>query len=92
MFEEAFFHLLDALAARYLSDALVLAGGCAYNSVANGKIPQRTRFKKTYLQSAAGDAGGAIGAAYAVWHRAGGRRCEPMIYSVRGTPPTRHVG
>jgi carbamoyltransferase len=84
VFEEAFFHLLDSLGTRYQSDALVLAGGCAYNSVANGKIQQRTRFKNVYLQSAAGDAGGAIGAAYAAWHKAGGPRCEPMMHAYWG--------
>lgn len=38
------------------------------NSVANGKINLRTPFKKVYIQSASGDAGGAIGAALVVWH------------------------
>jgi carbamoyltransferase len=38
------------------------------NSVANGKIRRRTPFRRVYVQSAAGDAGGAIGAAFAVWH------------------------
>ena len=36
------------------------------NSVANGKIYRRSPFKKVYIQSAAGDAGGAIGAAFTV--------------------------
>ncbi len=73
VYEDAFFHLLNALQRRYGHGAVALAGGCAYNSVANGKITDRTAFKHSYLQSAAGDAGGAIGAAYAVWHRAGAR-------------------
>ena len=38
VFEEAFFHLLNVLHRHYQSDAVALAGGCAYNSVANGKI------------------------------------------------------
>jgi carbamoyltransferase len=63
MYEEAFFHLLRALHARYRLSDLALAGGCAANSVANGKIYQRTPFRRLYVQSAAGDAGGAIGAA-----------------------------
>ena len=42
------------------------------NSVANGKVTQHTPFKRVYIQSAAGDAGGAIGAAFAVWHKVGG--------------------
>jgi carbamoyltransferase len=44
------------------------------NSVANGKILLKTPFKRVYVQSAAGDAGGAIGAAYSVWHGLGGAR------------------
>ncbi len=71
MYEEAFFHLLDALHARHKLDSLTLAGGCGMNSVANGKVLRNSRFKRLYVQSAAGDAGGAIGAAMLVWHRAG---------------------
>src|SRR5579863_6813365 len=63
MYEEAFFHLIDALYAKHKIDSLSLAGGCAMNSVANGKVLRRARFKRLYVQSAAGDAGGAIGAA-----------------------------
>jgi carbamoyltransferase len=70
MYEEAFFHLLNRLYDRYRLDKLALAGGCGYNSVANGKIYQRTPFRHLYIQPAAGDAGGAIGAAYVSWHRA----------------------
>jgi carbamoyltransferase len=66
MYEEAFFTLLRTLHARYGIDDLALAGGCAMNSVANGKIYQQTGFRRLYVQSAAGDAGGAIGAAFAV--------------------------
>jgi carbamoyltransferase len=69
MYEEAFFHLLNALHHKYKLDDLALAGGCAMNSVANGKISQRTPFKRVYIQAAAGDAGGAIGAAFSAWHR-----------------------
>jgi carbamoyltransferase len=76
VYEDAFFHLLNTLQRRHGHTAIALAGGCAYNSVANGKIKDRTAFTKCYLQSAAGDAGGAIGAAYAVWHRTGARTGE----------------
>ena len=72
MYEEAFFHLLNTLHARYKVDDLTLAGGCAMNSVANGKVRRMTPFKRVYVQSAAGDAGGAIGAAIHVWHRLNG--------------------
>jgi carbamoyltransferase len=65
-YENAFFHLLTALHDRYKTDAVALSGGCAYNSVANGKIFDRTPFTKVYVQSAGGDAGGAIGAAFTI--------------------------
>ena len=64
MYEEAFFHLLARLHERHGLDALALAGGCAMNSVANGKIYRRSAFRSIYIQSAAGDAGGALGAAF----------------------------
>jgi len=47
---------------------LVLAGGVALNCVANGKLLRAGTFDDIWIQPAAGDAGGAIGAAYAVWH------------------------
>jgi len=68
MYEEAFFHLLNKLHERHGLDAVTVAGGCGMNSVANGKITRFTPFTKVYIQSAAGDAGGAIGAAFAVWN------------------------
>lgn len=83
VYEDAFFHLLTTLQRRHGHTAIALAGGCAYNSVANGKIKDRTAFRECYLQSAAGDAGGAIGAAYAVWHRHGARTAE-MIHAFWG--------
>ena len=66
MYEDAFFALLNALHARNPSPNLALSGGCAMNSVANGKVYLRTPFRKMYLPAAAGDAGGAIGAAACV--------------------------
>src|SRR5256886_1725412 len=62
-YEKAFFALLQALHKQHPSDNLAIAGGCAMNSVANGKVYRRTPFKKMYCPAAAGDAGGAIGAA-----------------------------
>ena len=47
---------------------LVLAGGVALNCVANGKLLRAGTFDDLWIQPAAGDAGGAVGAAYAVWH------------------------
>lgn len=69
MYEKAFFHILNHVQRKTNLRALALAGGCAMNSVANGKILQSTGFREIYVQSAAGDAGGAIGAAFAVWHQ-----------------------
>src|SRR5947208_5444583 len=66
VYEEAFFALLLALHRRYAVPNLALSGGCAMNSVANGKVYLRTPFRKMYLPAAAGDAGGAIGAAAVV--------------------------
>jgi carbamoyltransferase len=54
------------------------------NSVANGKVRRMTPFKNVYVQSAAGDAGGAIGAAFAVWHRLGGQRSFVMDHAFWG--------
>lgn len=67
IYEEAIFHLLNAAHRRFGLETLALAGGCAMNSVANGKVYQRTPFRRLYVQSAAGDAGGAIGAAMVAW-------------------------
>ena len=68
MYEEAFFAMLARLHDITKSSNLCIAGGCAMNSVANGKIFDRTAFKDVYIQPAAGDAGGSIGAAFYVWH------------------------
>ncbi|MFQ6613720.1 MAG: carbamoyltransferase [Fidelibacterota bacterium] len=48
--------------------ALCLAGGVALNCVANGKLLREDLFNEVWIQPAAGDAGGALGAALAVWH------------------------
>jgi carbamoyltransferase len=47
---------------------ICLAGGVALNCVANGKILKTGNFKNIWIQPAAGDAGGALGAAYSIWH------------------------
>lgn len=67
-FEEVFFHLLNELRNRVPVDELVMAGGCALNSVANGKLFDRTPFRHTWIQPAAGDEGLAIGAALYTFH------------------------
>jgi carbamoyltransferase len=68
VFEEIFFHVLHDLHARTKLTRIALAGGCALNSVANGKIFERTPFREVFVQPAAGDNGTAIGAAFYVEH------------------------
>lgn len=68
-YERTFFHMLNHLHARHTKELgtecnnLTIAGGCGMNSVANGKVHLHTPYQNIYVQSAAGDAGGAIGAA-----------------------------
>lgn len=67
-FEEISFHLLGQLHQRVPAENLVMAGGCALNSVVNGKIFDKTPFRQTWIQPAAGDEGLAIGAALHTYH------------------------
>jgi len=67
--EEVLFDLLWALQERTGLKAVCLAGGVAFNCVANGKLFDRTPFEQVYVQPAAGDAGLAVGAAYYVHHQ-----------------------
>lgn len=57
---------------------LVLAGGVALNCVANGRLLREGPFDRLWIQPAAGDAGGAIGAALSVWHKVLGAERRPM--------------
>src|SRR5262249_33340409 len=84
IYEEAFFHLLRVLQERSGLADLALAGGCAMNSVAHWKVRRMTPFQRVYVQAAAGDAGGAIGSAFAVWHKLGGRRTFVMDHAYWG--------
>jgi carbamoyltransferase len=62
-FEDIYLHVLDHAQKQTGSKNLALAGGCALNCVANGKILMTTGFERIYIQPASGDAGCAIGAA-----------------------------
>jgi carbamoyltransferase len=68
VYEDCTMHVLNGLWEQTRQEAVCLAGGCAMNSVANGKVRQRTPFTSVYIQPAAGDNGTALGAAYWVWH------------------------
>jgi carbamoyltransferase len=84
-FEEIFFHLLNLLHARVPCEDLAMAGGCALNSVANGKLFDRTPFRRTYIQPAAGDEGLAIGAALHTCHSVLKQpRCHELKHSYLG--------
>src|SRR5574337_391985 len=73
VFEEAAFHVLNALHEKTRVPRLCLAGGCAMTSVMNGKIRERTAFAEVYIQPAAGDNGTALGAALFVQHQTFGQ-------------------
>jgi carbamoyltransferase len=67
--EEIVLKITSSLAKEYDIQNLCLAGGVALNCVANGKIIKNNDFKNVWIQPAAGDAGGSLGAALAVWHK-----------------------
>lgn len=66
--EEILLRLVNHLHQTYGCENLCLAGGVALNCVANGRILRESPFKNIWIQPAAGDAGGALGAAYAVYY------------------------
>ena len=66
--EEIMLKIVRALKEEYKISNLCLAGGVALNCVVNGKIQKEQIFKNIWIQPAAGDAGGALGAALALWH------------------------
>ena len=63
LFEKAYLDYIEFSHKKIGSDNLCLAGGCAMNSLANGKIIKKTGFKNIFIQPASYDAGGAVGAA-----------------------------
>jgi carbamoyltransferase len=65
-------------AQRYGSRRVVLAGGCAYNSVANGKISSARRSRSSTSSRPAATPAAAIGAAFATWHKVEGARPAPL--------------
>ena len=67
--EEIVLRLTKNIASEYKIKNLCLAGGVALNCVANGKILKNKIFNKIWIQPAAGDAGGSLGAALAYWHQ-----------------------
>jgi carbamoyltransferase len=66
--EEIVLRITKNISSKYKIKNLCLAGGVALNCVANGKILKEKIFEKMWIQPAAGDAGGSLGAALAYWH------------------------
>jgi carbamoyltransferase len=94
VYEECAFHVLNGLWERTKNPRLCMAGGCAMNSVANGKVRANTPFKELYIQPASGDNGTALGAAYYVWNQILGQpRSFVMEHGYWGTEyPAANVG
>jgi carbamoyltransferase len=83
--EEIVLRLTRGLGRDGQSENLCLAGGVALNCVANGKILRDRTFKNIWVQPAAGDAGGAVGAALAAYHQFAGKpRVAPTSDAMRG--------
>ena len=85
--EEVMLRLARTLHAETGTDALCLAGGVALNCVGNGRILREGPFRKVWIQPAAGDAGGALGAALSTWHEYLGRsrKCDGVKDDMRGS-------
>ena len=84
--EEAVWRLAKSAAEETGQRRLCLAGGVALNCVANGKLLKSGAFDGIWVQPAAGDAGGAVGAALAVWHQhyQRSRQVSPTGDAMRG--------
>jgi carbamoyltransferase len=72
-YERAAMHVLRHVQKATGSTKLCFAGGCAMNSVANGKIREQTPFSDVFIQPASGDNGTALGAAFYAWNQTAGR-------------------
>ena len=75
--EEVVLRIARSLHRRHGEGNLCLAGGVALNCVANGRILRESGFERLWIQPAAGDAGGALGAALSAWHQHLGRERTP---------------
>ena len=83
--EEVVLKLANTVHRELGAEYLCMAGGVALNCVANGRVLRESPFRDVFVQPAAGDAGGAIGAALAVWHEYEGRpRTVAACDSMRG--------
>jgi len=84
--EEIMIKLARSIRDEYGIGNLCLAGGVALNCVANGKILKEKIFDNIWIQPAAGDAGGSLGAALALWHiDQGNKRTVNLIDDMQGS-------
>ena len=84
--EEVVLRIAKSIAKEKISKNLCMAGGVALNCVANGKILKEKIFENVWIQPAAGDAGGALGAALALWHNElKQERLTPLKDDMRGS-------
>jgi len=77
--EEIILKLINSISKENRSQNLCMAGGVALNCVANGKIIKKNIFKNIWIQPAAGDAGGSLGAALAFWYKELGNKRNPSL-------------
>ena len=84
--EEIVLRLARSISKEYKSKNLCMAGGVALNCVANGKILKEKIFENIWIQPAASDAGGALGAALALWHKEfKNKRLSPLKDEMQGS-------
>ena len=83
--EEIVLKISQSIASEYKIKNLCLAGGVALNCVANGKILKNKIFDNIWIQPAAGDAGGSLGAALAYWHKELGQPRDIFKDQMRGS-------
>ncbi len=84
--EDTILKLSRAIKQEFNTENICLAGGVALNCVANGRLLKEGDFERVWIQPASGDAGGAIGAAYAIWYE---YLDNPRAKSSRGADRTR---
>ena len=86
MTENIIFHMLNHLQEKTKMENICIAGGVAQNSVANGKILQKTGFKRIYIPSASHDAGTSYGAAIYYHNQVlGNKRADPVFNAYTGS-------
>ena len=84
VYEEILSHLLNIIYNKYKTDKLTISGGCAMNSLANGKVIHNSKFKEIYISPSPGDAGGSIGSACVVLTKELNKKIKHQNYSYLG--------